>query len=259
MYLLYLDESGNENDPNDNYFVLAGLALFERQTYFLAKAFEEVQEKHFPNHQPIAFHASAIRTGKDLWRKITPEKRQEVLIDLCDAIVRSPAHGRMLYAAAIKKTSQLWGEHAVEKATEQVCKRFDIFLQRQYQEHNNPQRGLIVFSEGRFDARAKIWVKNFHQRGTQWGAITNLADIPYFASMKESRLLQAADIIAHAVWLLYEHQNSALIKPLLTCFDTQDGVLHGLVHIQEDSVSACDCPACFSRRRHGLHGPWVGE
>ena len=40
MYLLYLDESGNENDPNDRYFVLAGLALFERQTYFLAQAFE---------------------------------------------------------------------------------------------------------------------------------------------------------------------------------------------------------------------------
>ena len=31
MFLLYLDESGNENEPADRYFVLAGLALFERQ------------------------------------------------------------------------------------------------------------------------------------------------------------------------------------------------------------------------------------
>jgi hypothetical protein len=33
MYLLYLDESGNENDPSNRYFVLAGLALFERQIH----------------------------------------------------------------------------------------------------------------------------------------------------------------------------------------------------------------------------------
>ena len=69
MCLLYLDESGNENDPNDRYFVLAGLALFERQTYFLARALEQVQELYFRNHQPIPFHATDIRNGKDLWRK----------------------------------------------------------------------------------------------------------------------------------------------------------------------------------------------
>ena len=35
MYLLYLDESGNESDPNDQYFVLAGIALFERKSAIL--------------------------------------------------------------------------------------------------------------------------------------------------------------------------------------------------------------------------------
>ena len=30
MYLLYLDESGNESDANDQYFVLAGIALFRK-------------------------------------------------------------------------------------------------------------------------------------------------------------------------------------------------------------------------------------
>jgi len=58
MYLLYVDESGNENDPNDRYFVLGGLAVFERSTFFLTKAIEEVQDRHFPNHQPIPFHES---------------------------------------------------------------------------------------------------------------------------------------------------------------------------------------------------------
>lgn len=73
MYLLYLDESGNESDPVDRFFVLGGIALFERQTFFLVKAIEAIQEKYFPNHQPIPFHASEIRSGRDFWRKVAPE------------------------------------------------------------------------------------------------------------------------------------------------------------------------------------------
>lgn len=257
MYLLYLDESGNENDPNDRYFVLGGVALFERQTYFLSQSLDQVQEKFFPNHQPIPFHASEMRSGKDLWRKIAPETRQKILGEVSQAIVRSPARGRILFAAAVEKSRTLWGEAAVEKATEEICRRFDIFLQRQYHENQNPQRGLIIFSEGRFDARAKLWVREFHQRGTSWGAINNLADIPYFASMRESRLLQAADLVSHAVWQLYERHEPALISGLLPCFDTVDGVVHGLAHIRADTAPACDCPSCFSRRDQTGFGPWI--
>lgn len=257
MYLLYLDESGNENAPGDRFFVLAGIALFERQTYFLAKALDEIQERYFPNHQPIPFHASEIRSGRDLWRKVPAEVRQQILTDLCAAIVKLPHAGRLLYAIAVEKSRQLWGEEAVEKATEEICRRFDIFLRRRYQNHDDPQRGLLIFSEGRFDERAKLWVREFHQRGTSWGAINNLADIPYFASMRDSRLLQAADLIAHATWLLYERRDPILSRALLPCFDKQDGAIHGLVHVRTDTTQYCDCPACYSRRARDGYGPWM--
>ncbi len=257
MYLLYLDESGNENDPNDRFFVLAGLALFERQTYFLSQAIDQLQEAHFPNHQPIPFHASEIRAGRDFWRKVEPQVRDQVLAGLGEAIIRSPARGRHLFAVAIEKSATLYGETAVERATEEICRRFDICLQRKYHQDDDPQRGLIVFSEGRFDARAKLWVRGFHQRGTSWGAINNLADIPYFAPMKESRLLQAADLIAHAVWLMYERRDARLLKNLLPCFDSQNGSFHGLHHVRADQATPCDCPACVSRRTPGQFGPWV--
>ncbi len=256
MYLLYLDESGNENDPSDRFFVLGGVALFERQTFFLVKAIEAIQDKYFPNHQPIPFHASEIRSGREIWRKVAPETREIILQELAMAIENSPAKGRFLFAAAVEKTKEIWGERAVERATEEVCRRFDIMLQRHFNE-KNAQRGLLIFSEGRFDARAKIWVRDFHQRGTSWGAINNLADIPYFAAMKESRLLQAADLVAHAVWLLYERRNPTLIKRLLPCFDSKDGVLHGLVHVRADLAAPCDCPACHTRRNPWKFGPWA--
>ncbi len=257
MFLLYLDESGNENDPADRFFVLGGLALFERQTFFLAKALETVQEEHFPNHQPIPFHASEIRSGRDFWRKVPPEIRQAVLHAVCNAIANVPHKGRYLFAIAVEKTNEVWGERAVEKATEEICRRFDILLQRQFHGAGDAQRGLLIFSEGRFDARAKIWVRGFHQRGTSWGAINNLADIPYFAAMKESRLLQAADFVSHAIWLLYERRDASLARLLLPCFDQKDGILHGLVHVRAAPAHACDCPACQSRRKPRNFGPWV--
>ena len=247
MYLLYLDESGNENDPNDRYFVLAGMALFERQTFFLTRDIEAIQEKHFPNHQPIPFHASEIRSGRNMWRRVEPEKRAQVLDDLSSAIMQSPARGRILFAAAVEKTRDLYGEDAVARATEEVCRRFDLLLQRRFQRDGDPQRGLIIFSEGRFDARAKIWVKDFHRRGTQWGAINNLADIPYFAPMHESRLLQAADLVSHATWLLYERRDARLFRALLPAFDAADGIIHGLVHVRA-TAEDCDCPACMGAR-----------
>ena len=258
MYLLYLDESGNENDARDRYFVLAGLALFERQIHYLNERLERVQENYFPNRPPIPFHASAIRAGRRFWRSVSKEKRQDILNDVITAITATDDHGGLrLYAAAIEKDSELYGEHAVEVATEQVCKRFDTFLTRRYLEHHDPQRGLLIFSEGRFDARAKLWVREFRRRGTQWGSINNLADIPYFAPMKESRLLQAADFIAHAIWLLYEKRDHALVRPLLGHFDVHQGVIHGLVHVGPSRGRYCDCPPCATRRIPGYVGAWI--
>jgi hypothetical protein len=257
MYLLYLDESGNEADPSDRFFVLGGLSLFERQTFFLAEAVEAVQKKYFPGIQPVTFHASEIRSGRGFWRKVPDEVREGVLEDLVTAIIEAPDRGRALYAAVIEKSDRLWGEAAVEKATEELCRRFDLFLQKKFRQEADPQRGLLVFSEGRFDARAKIWVRDFHRRGTSWGAIRNLADIPYFASTKESRLLQLADLVAHAVWLLYERRNSRWIRRLVPCFDGEEGVLHGLVHVRPSSDAVCECPACASRQDPGCFGSWL--
>ncbi|MFN2446990.1 MAG: DUF3800 domain-containing protein [Vicinamibacterales bacterium] len=52
MYLLYLDESGNPDDPADKHFVIGGIAVFERVTFFLSKDVDSIQEKHFPGRPP---------------------------------------------------------------------------------------------------------------------------------------------------------------------------------------------------------------
>jgi len=136
----------------------------------------------------------------------------------------------------------------VKLATEQVCKRFDIFLKRRATEHNDRQRGLLVFAESHYQQRAKIWVRGFRELGTQWGVLKNLSDIPYFASTRESRLLQLADFVAHSMFLLYERQDASLVKGILHRVDQKDGKLHGLVHISKNKGMGCNCPTCVSRR-----------
>jgi len=252
VYLLYLDESGNESDPVDRFFVLGGAAVFERVTFFLSRSLEDIQNKHFPGLPPIEFHASPIRTGKGFWRGVPEDKRTELLNDVAGAIATANEPGVVLFAAAIEKSAGLHGENAVLQATEQILSRFDRFLR------NRDERGLVVFAEGRFDKRAKVWVDEFRQLGTRWGVLRNLSDIPYFASVKETRLLQVADFVSHSVFMLYERHNPSLIRPFIHRFSQVDGRIHGLRHFRPSvPVGPCDCPACYNWNHPGRYGPWI--
>lgn len=55
MYLLYLDESGNPDDAAEKHFVIGGVAVYERQTFFLSQALDALQQKHFPSAPPWSF------------------------------------------------------------------------------------------------------------------------------------------------------------------------------------------------------------
>ena len=86
MYLLYLDESGNERDTQDRHFVLAGVAVSEYQAYGLSQALDTIQAKYLPGHEPIPFHATDIRNGKKFWRRQDKALRKAVLQDIAAAI-----------------------------------------------------------------------------------------------------------------------------------------------------------------------------
>jgi hypothetical protein len=255
MHLLYLDESGNPDDAADKHFILAGISAFEKNTHFLSTEADRVQLKHFPGSPPVDFHAQHIRGGKGFWRSQEKPVRDLVLTDLASIIANSYASVR-LFGAVVEKTAHCHGEDAVKAATEQVCKRFDTLLKRRLHD-GDEQRGLLVFAESHYQPRAKLWVRGFRDLGTQWGLLHSLCDIPYFAPAKESRLLQLADYVAHALYLLYEKNDASLAKSVIKKFDQADGILHGLVHVSNQRGAGCNCPACFSRRTPWQFGPWV--
>jgi len=238
MYVLYLDESGNESDPSDRHFVLAGVAVFERQIHYLSEAVDDLQNKHLPGYEPIPMHASPMRKGKDFWRKVPQTKRLEMVRAMGSVLSAADKRGCVLFAVAVEKSAVLHGEDAVQLAVEEICGRFNMFLSRLHRE-GNTQRGFLVFAEGRFHQRARTWVRTFRRRGTKIGAIRNFAeDLPYSASANDSRMLQLADHVAHAVFLKFERGDGTLFDEIRNCFDQHDGRVHGLKHVRSDDTVA---------------------
>ncbi len=258
MYILYLDESGNESDAQDKHFILAGLAVHERVTFHLSKSVDDIQKQYFPTSPPIDFHTTDIASGKGFWRRQPEEIRKKVLAKIGKTILDADQNGVILYAAVIEKSNKLYGAEAVKKAIEEISNRFNRYLGRSKTKAGKDERGLIIFSEGKYSKRSREWVSSYRESGTQYGLVNKLSDIPYFANAKESRLLQLADYVAHATYKLYEREKNQLFNFLINRFENKAGKLHGLIHVRKDK-EICDCPVCFNRKKKYEFGPWVQE
>jgi len=232
MHLLYLDESGQHHGCH---FVLAGLAVFERKTYWLASALDQIQLKLFPGiNEPIEFHASAIRVGKEWpWNTLADGERRGLL----DTIYKTIAEQQLVLFASIVEREWLKKDvDEYEYGFESLVNRFDRFLVSKYKEEGDAQRGLIIIAESQYQQRIEAVAARIRQAGTRWGEAHNLSELPLFAPTKYSRLLQVADFCANAIYGKYENGYSRQFDRLAQKFFTTDGVVHGLGHYQVDPI-----------------------
>ncbi|MCX7600058.1 MAG: DUF3800 domain-containing protein [Armatimonadetes bacterium] len=251
MYLLYLDESGNPYAGDDSVFVLAGIAIFERQVYFLSNKLDEIARSYFPEApESVEFHAREISQHREEpWRSLNSRKRLEVLQSVYSAIQSTPPAGATLFGAVVdKRGAEAASEDPLLVAFEQVCQRFDLFLAR-LREDNNEQRGLVVIDRSREEERIRPLVMEWRTHGTRFGRIRQFAEVPLFADSKATRLLQVADFVAYALYRRYEHRDTRFLDLIQDRFDKDPatGKLHGLYH-HTTSWRTCPCPGCFSRR-----------
>lgn len=253
MYILYLDESGNHREAS--YFVLAGLAVFERETYWFSQDLDYLQREYFPEEsEPVFFHAARLRTGRnasviDPWNRLTPEHRRSLRERVYDIIRNRRA---VLFACAVEKRfAEMRGEDPYGRAFEELINRFDLFMRRinrqEGGESQEQQRGLVVLAESNYERTLTLLAQRVRREGTRWGTLRNFADVPLFAPARDTRLLQYADFCANAVYGRYNSGLSGDFDRIAHKFDRDTGVVHGLVHLTTDSL--CSCLACFSR--HG--------
>jgi Protein of unknown function (DUF3800) len=102
---LYLDESGTHAEAR--HFVVAGLSLFERQTYHLAEEVNKLQARYFPTEsEPVELHAAALRGpdehAKPPYNSIPRAARLELLDSVYDVLVRA---GARLFAVVMGKNT----------------------------------------------------------------------------------------------------------------------------------------------------------
>ncbi len=247
MHILYVDDSGDVGNPAEKHFVLGGIAVFERGLYHgMVAADNCVAGFGLGDPADIELHGSPMYSGRDsVWRTVRDRSQREQMIKDALAICTASSSFR-LFAVAIDKSAAS-PEDPVQLAFEELCNRFNLFLQRL--NNRNPkeaQRGLIVMDESKHQRPLQALARHFRINGGRWGKFRNLAEVPLFVDSKASRLVQLADLVAYATWRKYEHSDGRFFDSLIPKFDSDGGILHGLVHRR--GRQDCFCPACHSRK-----------
>ena len=226
MYLLYADESGTTHDPIQQYFVLAGFCVFERQGYWIANELDQIASRFDPaDPGSVELHGSPMFGGRSRWRSHPKQKRHQAIEDILKVFLQSHPSNR-LFASVIKKSS-ISPQDPVEVAFEQLASRFDKYLMRLHRSGDS-QRGLIIFDKSTYETTIQSLATDFRTIGYTWGVIRNFSEVPLFLDSKASRLIQLADIIAYSIFRHFEKGDSTFFSIIEPRFDSEGGVIHGL-------------------------------
>ncbi len=250
MYLLYIDESG---PSNSDYFVVGGLLIHEQEVRPLANAVGGIADQLPEGRRQLEFHAHHMRSGSGAWRRVPAPLRRRLTDELAETVIaQSVKHNRpiRLLSVALHRPSNRHHD-VIERAYEEFFARANGFLGR-LANAGDLHRCIAISDETREKVYLQPLMRNWQAGGGTTGAnirpLTSYVEVPLFLDSEQSRLVQLADFVAHWVYRAYEHGDTSMLDRLLPAFDSDDQVIHGLVHLVRD-YRTCDCAACGSRRR----------
>src|SRR5690242_5194562 len=142
MYVLYVDDAGSVTNSRERHFVLAGIAVYERQTHWLMQELDRVAAStRHPTPEKLELHGNEILAGRKWWRGIPKDERRRVIRDGLAAAQRLRGEWRLFGVVVDKQKSS--PEDPVEYAFEQIINRFDLYLKRRYR-CGHGDKGLLV-------------------------------------------------------------------------------------------------------------------
>jgi Protein of unknown function (DUF3800) len=217
MHLLYLDHAGATEDTSQNHFVLAGISVFERQTFWLSTELDKIAARFNPSDpESVELHGSPMHGGRSEWRRFPVVDRISAIRDVLSIVPKSHP-SNILFGVGIKKPRDN-PEIAVEKAFEQICILFDKYLWRMHL-RGDTQRGVIVFDKATYETDIQALATHFRSIGHSWGVVRNLSEVPLFLDSKASRLVQLADLVSFALYRLYERNDYRFFNIIANRFD----------------------------------------
>jgi hypothetical protein len=246
MYILYLDEAGDPGSWNDSSnFVIGGVAVYEGQVYHYTAELDKIQQRYFPGIIiGIPFHGSQIRAGKGQFRSLGETRQNELLGDLYKIIGASPFPNLVAFATTAHISYAKNPDQVLHDVFQDICQRFNTFLLRLAQ-HGRPEKGLLIIDRAHED-HYRRFISEFQKSGTQYGYLGNIIDIPYFAGLQNTRMLQLADLCAYATYRRYENNDLSLFNMIADKFDNRSPKKpDGLKHFTTNK--RCTCEACCWR------------
>ncbi|MEN0652584.1 MULTISPECIES: DUF3800 domain-containing protein [Hyphobacterium] len=246
--MLYVDDSGSVGNPGEEFFVLGGVSVFERGIYHLIRDCDEcVAEFGIGDGVDVELHGSEAYSGRGrVWGALRSRAEREEKIQLALDLLARPTPAVRLFAVAVNKEA-VSPRDPIELAFEEICNRFNLFLQRNNNRKRTNERGLIVMDKSKHERPLQSLARHFRVNGATWGQFRNLAEVPLFVDSTSTRLVQLADLVAWATWRKFEHQDGRFFDKLIPRFDADGGVIHGLYHAKGNGALDCYCPACHSR------------
>lgn len=248
MHLLYVDMSGNVGRASESHFVMAGVAVYETGVHHVIRELDGILARHLPDHDTteIELHGSPMWGGRGFWRHVAKQTRLQIVKDALGVFRGASRSNLCAFGITVEKAA-VSPDDPVEHAYEQLCTRFDKFLNRKFIRHRDKQRGLIVVDKSRYEDTLQGLAHSYRNDGTRWGSLRNLSEVPLFVDSRMSRLVQLADLVSYALWRKHEHQDIQFLLPIVESFDRDGRVYHGLYH-KTLPGRECDCAACASRR-----------
>ena len=210
------------------------------------------QAKYFPElEEPIEFHASPLRPGgkgeAEKYNCLSTQQRLDLISEIFQVIRNRRG---ILFGCVIEKTRIRDVNECYARAYEDIVSRFDLFIRRYNRNLNDinreEQRGFLAIAESSYRRHLEILSEKFMGRGTRWGQIHAIAEVPFFLPAKSTRLLQIADFCANAIYARYEYGFTREFDIIAPQFDREGSRIHGLAHITKDHQ--CMCLACASRQ-----------
>lgn len=130
-HILYVDGSGSVQSPGEQYFILGGVSIFERQIYHLIRHLDDyVGSLELGPPEDIELHASVIANGKGRpWKGIPRKRRLEIIDGALDVFMNKGSDRTRLFAAAVDKQFRV-PQDPVEYAFEEIRNRFNLQLAR---------------------------------------------------------------------------------------------------------------------------------
>jgi hypothetical protein len=245
VYLLYADESGDLSDPRSNVFVVGGVAVHEDAVRPLAGAINERMNRFIGRRfaKEIEIHAAQLRPGSRDWKAIPEKKRHGLAHSLMRLVCNwqhDSTHTKVQPFVIVMDRDR--SQSPLETSYGELLYLFDDFL-RKGRKHGSPHNGVLIADRSKYEKTLHAWVEaarvkrppGRHKRPR----LHALAETPFFVDSKTTRLMQLADLVAHAFYRAYNAADWAWANTLIPAV-LPDPVR--LIHFTNNEK--CACPAC---------------